>query len=185
MKPYNYLASCQLIVFCIHSFNFFTDNGNRPNKFQRPLSSSHPVIENGKKLETSQTGVQFVSEKGPANNHRADIKERKINGLIAAQHPNVCSMRPLSAHVPTNENGEASAKPPHPDTKYLSQILSVPKMEEWSDFNDQEWLFSSNHLQSKKPNKVSSAVDGTRQVWAEAMWIESADIAALPYVIPY
>ncbi|KAJ4832142.1 hypothetical protein Tsubulata_048234 [Turnera subulata] len=165
---------------------YLLDNGIRPSKFPRPLPSSHPVIENGRKLESSQTAVQFAPEKlGPCNNSRPDIKEHKLNGLMANQQLNVSSRMPLSTKVSVNQNGEASEKPPHPDLKYLDVILSVPKMEECPDFIDNEWLFSNSHLQSKKPSVNSPGVDRTRQVWAEALHIESADISALPYVIPY
>nr|GFA71090.1 hypothetical protein [Tanacetum cinerariifolium] len=70
-------------------------------------------------------------------------------------------------------------KPPHPDTKYLSQILSVPKPDQWCGEDDQEWLF--NRKEGKKP----PAEDPQVQVWSEAKHIESVDAWALPYVIPY
>nr|GFB09456.1 hypothetical protein [Tanacetum cinerariifolium] len=40
-------------------------------------------------------------------------------------------------------------KPPYPDTKYLSQILSVPKPDQLCGDDDLEWLF--NHKEAKKP----------------------------------
>ncbi|KAI8538110.1 hypothetical protein RHMOL_Rhmol09G0076900 [Rhododendron molle] len=84
---------------------------------------------------------------------------------------------------PADQILEASKKPPHPDSKYLDQVLSVPKLKEWSDFDDQEWLFSSrNGRSSEKPDAGSSEIP---RVWAEALRIESADVCALPYVIPY
>lgn len=61
----------------------------------------------------------------------------------------------------------------------------MPKVDEWSDFDDQEWLFGSSHSQERKPVVKSSEVGDTLQVWAEAVHIEPADIFALPYVIPY
>ncbi|KDP45290.1 hypothetical protein JCGZ_15155 [Jatropha curcas] len=189
---------------------YLFDNGNRPGKFQRPLSSSNLAVENGKKSEQCQTVIQLSSEKqGISGHHKADGKEQKINGLIATkQPPNICSTKPsstgiqakekgeISSKSQANENGGTSSKPhanengvasskPHPDTKYLSQILSIPEMEEWSDASDQEWLFSSNSLQRKKPRISSPGVDGIPQVWAEALRLDSADISALPYVIPY
>ncbi|KAI3743129.1 hypothetical protein L1987_60832 [Smallanthus sonchifolius] len=73
-------------------------------------------------------------------------------------------------------------KPPHPDTKYLNQILSVPKPDQWCGSDDQEWLFSSKAgPTSKKPPINELEV----QVWSEAKHIESVDVCALPYVIPY
>ncbi|KAH7576392.1 hypothetical protein JRO89_XS01G0052100 [Xanthoceras sorbifolium] len=156
------------------------DNGIRPNKLPRPVSSSHPVMENGRK-----PAMHFASEQGAANNHKVDMKEHKINGLVEDPQPTLCSTKPLSTIVQVSENGEASLKQPHPDSKYLNQILSLPKVADWSDLDDQEWLFSGNSLQSKKPKVGSPGVDGKQQVWAEPLRIETADLIALPFVIPY
>ncbi|XP_043709291.1 glutamic acid-rich protein-like isoform X2 [Telopea speciosissima] len=157
----------------------------QPNKLPRPAFSSHRLTENGKKVYPCQPDIQFTSDRqGLPNNFKAENKEHKINGIIEVPPASVCSTKEIPA-TQANENGEASTKPLHPDLKYLSQILSVPKMEEWSVFDDQEWLFSSDCLQSKKPKVGSSVVDETPQVWAEALQIESADVCALPYVIPY
>ncbi|KAI9177398.1 hypothetical protein LWI28_014685 [Acer negundo] len=155
------------------------DNGIWPNKLPRPVSSSLPVMENGRK-----PAIHIASEQEAADNHKVDMKERKINGLMEVPQPSVCSTGPLSTVVQVGENGEASLKPPHPDSKYLNQILSQPKVEDWSDLDDQEWLFRGNSLQLKKSKVGSPRVDGT-QVWAEALRIETEDLIALPYVIPY
>ncbi|KAJ4968365.1 hypothetical protein NE237_015066 [Protea cynaroides] len=171
----------------------------RPNKLPRPASSSHLLTENGKKVEPCQPAMEFAFDKwGLPNNFKAENKECKVNGIIEAQPASVCSTKELptaqaieaqpasvcsTKELPTsqaNENGETSTKLPHPDLKYLSQILSVPKMEEWSEFDDQEWLFSNESLQLKKPKVGSSVVDETPQVWAEALRIESADAPEVP-----
>ncbi|XP_042483511.1 splicing regulatory glutamine/lysine-rich protein 1-like [Macadamia integrifolia] len=157
----------------------------RPDKLPRPASSSHLLAENGKKVEPCQPAMQFTSDKkGLPNNFKAEHKEHEVNGLIETQQVSVCSTKrfPIGQAI---ENGETSLKVPHPDLEYLSQILSVTQMEELSDFDDQEWLFSSDSLQSKNPKVGSSVADETPQVWAEALRIESADVCALPYVIPY
>lgn len=113
-----------------------------------------------------------------------DVKKRKLNGLIAAQQPNICSTKPSPVDILAYENGETPSKP-HPDMKNLSQILYIPEMEKWPDDDDQEWLFSSNYSESKKPSSGYPVADGMLQVWAEALRIDSAGISALPYVIPY
>lgn len=180
-----YLSPCQLILFCT-CVNFFVENRMQPNKLPRPIASSHPIVENGWKSDPSQIITQFAPEKQVLPfNHKADIKEHKINALAETQHSNSASMNSSSTTVQTTEKCEASAKQPHPDSKYLSQILSVPKIEECSNFDDQEWLFSSKNLQSKTMEVGSLGFDGTMQVWAEALPIKSADVSALPYVIPY
>ncbi|RVW21428.1 hypothetical protein CK203_108813 [Vitis vinifera] len=123
----------------------------QPNKLPRPIASSHPIVENGWKSDPSQIITQFAPEKQVLPfNHKADIKEHKINALAETQHSNSASMNSSSTTVQTTEKCEASAKQPHPDSKYLSQILSVPKIEECSNFDDQEWLFSSKNLSQRR-----------------------------------
>lgn len=141
-------------------------------------------MENERKSEPCQTVLKTVSEgQEAASNGKVDIKEHITIGLRGSGQPDT---RPSSSSTKVKENGEASAKPPHPDSKYLSQILTIPKMGDRSDdFDDQEWLFSSIGLGSKKAKVGSPGVESTPQVWAEAMQIESVDVFALPYVIPY
>lgn len=80
-----------------------------------------------------------------------------------------------------NQITEVSKKPPHPDLKYLSQILCVPKMDEWNEYDDLEWLAGSKDSSGMKPKDISSE---EQRVWSEARYM-SAEIVALPYVIPY
>ncbi|XP_048232968.1 RNA-binding protein 25 isoform X1 [Ricinus communis] len=152
---------------------YLLDNGNWPNKFPRPVSSSHPATENGKKLEPCRTATQFISEKQwVVHDHKLDMTDKKINGLITAEQkinglvaaqPRTSSIKSLSVCVPAIENGETLSKPPHPDTKYLNQIISIPEMEERLDVDDQEWLLSCNHLLSKKQREGSAGIVETRQ----------------------
>ncbi|XP_059463204.1 uncharacterized protein LOC132192033 isoform X1 [Corylus avellana] len=199
----------------LHKNGPLLDNGIRPHKLLRPVSSSERVMENGRKLEPCQTDIPSTSgRQGAASNGIVGIKEHRPNGLVEPQRPNAGSIRSSSTTVQVNENGEASAKPPlvrlqrpnakpspttlqvndngeafskppHPDSKYLIQILSIPKVEDLSDIDDQEWLFSSNCLLSKESKAGSPQVEGTQHVWAKALQIESADVYALPYVVPY
>ena len=139
-------------------------------------------------MEPCQIFLLNASDRqGSATNVKLDNKMRKINGIIEAVPSVISSNKTLTATgtVPADPVTEASAKPPHPDTKYLSQVYSIPKTEVWSDFDDQEWLFGSGCSQERKPVVKSSEAGDTLQVWAEAVHIEPADIFALPYVIPY
>ncbi|KAK9062532.1 hypothetical protein SSX86_019719 [Deinandra increscens subsp. villosa] len=91
----------------------------------------------------------------------------------------ISSTKP-SQPLPRSKRKE-SIRPPHPDTKYLKQILMVPELDQWSGLDNQEWLFSSKeypHFQEKTDNKEV-------EVWSEAKQLESVDVYALPYVIPY
>ncbi|OIW17995.1 hypothetical protein TanjilG_31368 [Lupinus angustifolius] len=179
-------------------------NDNWPNKIPRP-SPSHPFTENGRILEPCQVSIPNASDRlGVTTSVKVDNKESKMNGFVKAPPPFAASSNKAHiATVPTvpvteppakpphpdakflSQVTQVSAKPPHPDTKYLSQVYSVPKMEVWSNIDDQEWLFSNSSSQEKKPAVKSSEVWDTRQVWAETLHIETADVYALPYVVPY
>ncbi|XWS35175.1 hypothetical protein CRYUN_Cryun21dG0103400 [Craigia yunnanensis] len=164
---------------------FLHVNDIKPNKLLRTTSSSHPLTDNGRTSESCQATIPLNSDsQGAGTSLKVDNKERKVNGIIEAQLLSVSPTKHLSASAQASQI-DVSTKPPHPDFKYLSQVLSVPKMEEWSDFDNQEWLVHSNESQSKKPKVGFSEIDEAPQVWAEALQIESADVYALPYVIPY
>lgn len=170
-----------------HSFlNFLTANDNWPSKLPTPSPSPSHLTENGRILEPCQISLQNTSDRlAAASNIKVDNKERKINGIIEALPSTVSSKTPTPIATMPAPVSEASAKPPHPDSKYISQVYSVPKVDEWSDFDDQEWLFGSSHWQGRTPAVKSSEVEDTLQVWAEAVHIKPADIFALPFVIPY
>ncbi|KAH7838496.1 hypothetical protein Vadar_027271 [Vaccinium darrowii] len=191
---------------------FSHDDGIRPNKLPRLISSSHQFVENGRKLELCQSALQLACERQAASNDQKvegkissspqilqngrklepkptaignrTNKDAMAHGLIEAQKPNASFSKPSST-ARAKEKVKDSVKLPHPDSKYLSEILNVPKVAEWSDFDNQEWLFSSNNLHAEKPNAPPIGVDGTPQVWAQALRIESMDVTALPYVIPF
>lgn len=148
------------------------------------LIMTQPV--NASSIRISSTNVTG-SENGQASTRpvHPDNKEHKINGLIVPQPPSTPLKAPLPSSAAINENGETAAKPPHPDIKYLSRILSVPKLDELPDLVEDEWLSTNSHSQMKEAVRRSPGNDGIRQVWSEAIRIESADISALPYVIPY
>lgn len=145
---------------------------NNLNAVERHGSTCNPKFSNQESLSNG-----FVVPK-------LDEGASRINGLVELKKPSACSMGLPSAPLQHKENVEKHMKPPHPDAKYLSGILAVPKIE-WSDFDEQEWLFGSKDHQAKKPKYVSEVIEKSKQVWAEALQIESADVTALPYVIPF
>ncbi|XWS22339.1 hypothetical protein CRYUN_Cryun29cG0025300 [Craigia yunnanensis] len=164
---------------------FFHVNDIKPNKLLK-TTSTHPLTDNGRTSESWQAPIPLTSDsQGARTCPKVDNKEHKVNGIIEAQLLSVSPTKHFSASAQASQIDGVPMKPPHPDSKYLSQVLSVPKMKEWSDFDDQEWLFHSNESQSKKPKVGFSETDEAPQLWAEALRIESADVCALPYVIPY
>ncbi|KAJ7979182.1 myb-like protein X isoform X2 [Quillaja saponaria] len=161
-------------------------NDNWPSKLPRPSPSSHPFIENGRILEHCQTSAPSATDgQGASTALKVENKERNINGIIEARPSSGPSSKTTVAAAPADQIAEASVKQPHPDSKYLSQVYLVPKLEGWSDFDDEEWLFGCSSSQLREPQMKSSEVGEVPQVWAEALQIEPADICALPYVIPY
>lgn len=125
------------------------------------------------------------------NKVKVNREEKKINGIKGAAHSshNSSVHPPLSSAQAELLLAEASSllKLPHPDSKFLSEILKVPKLDELSDLDDdQAWLFSRNKQNFKKSSGGRSFVfEGTPEVWGESLHIESADIYAMPYVFPY
>ncbi|KAK9726606.1 hypothetical protein RND81_05G226700 [Saponaria officinalis] len=103
-----------------------------------------------------------------------------INGIIGAEG----SRKSSSRKEKHKDKSSSKPRPPHRDTKYLSQILLVPKMEELSEFDDLEWLFKTKSFSSKESD-VGYDRDREELVWVKTVHLESADVYALPYVIPY
>ncbi|KAK4440505.1 hypothetical protein Salat_0385400 [Sesamum alatum] len=142
--------------------------------------SSHQVVENGRKMAGSKNDKAVDSQR-PYATPKTDEKEFRKNGILERKDP--ASSRPSSASVKDKDKVAASMKP-HPDLKYLSQVLTIPKVE-WPQFDDQDWLFGCNNSKAKRPKLSYSQVEWTKQVWAEAIQMESADVTVMPYVIPY
>ena len=160
-----------------------TDKDVRPNKFSRPAPTSDLPVENGRTVLHVATPDSSIKPGVISNKAERvlGIKDQKINGTAEAKPSSADLGHPIS--VDTREKAKAPPEPPHPDARYLNQIYSVPKMEEWLESDDQEWLFSRDNLRPKPKTKIE-AVE-TPHVWAEALRIDSEDVIALPYVIPY
>lgn len=161
---------------------FLHDTEVRPHKLQRP--TSHQVVENGRKLEACQIQGLLASDRQPnAAMLKVDEKEIGKNGIIDPLPLPATKPKSSAATADVDQVTAVLRKPPHPDSKYLSTVLSVPKMDEWSEFDDQEWLFASRA--PRNPKTGGSGVGEELQVWSKAVHLESADAVALPYVIPY
>ncbi|XP_055811216.1 uncharacterized protein LOC129880962 [Solanum dulcamara] len=121
------------------------------------------------------------------------VKAKDSSMIPGADQIAEASRKPLfsvkakdSSVIPgADQIAEASKRPPHPDSKYVSQILSVPTMDDWSGFDDQEWLSGSKRTLPKSAEMCLNEVNKEQCVWSEALQIDTADICALPYVIPY
>ncbi|PKU76146.1 myb-like protein X [Dendrobium catenatum] len=136
---------------------FIQENDARPSKIPRMVASSSQPF----------SGLPVKSDIILLDN-----KDKRINGSAKSQQ------------LPDG-NGEVSSKSPHPDSKYLDQIYAVPKMEPWSANDDVEWLFNRCESSQQKPKRQAVSEQSAPQVWAKALRIESADVLALPYVVPF
>ncbi|KAL4386783.1 hypothetical protein GQ457_09G016300 [Hibiscus cannabinus] len=186
--------------------SLLTDNGKtlEPCEAPIPLASDSHRAGTGLKVDakenklngTNKAQLSYISPTkhlsatvSPTKHLSATVSPTKLSSATVSptklSSATVSPTKHLSASAQANQIDAVSLRPPHPDSKYLSQVLSVPEMEEWFDFDEQSWLFHSNEYQSKKPKVGFSDIDESPQVWAEALQIESADVCALPYVIPY
>lgn len=79
------------------------------------------------------------------------------------------------------ESNKGYLKQPHPDNKYLSQLHCLPSTQDFSEYIDQDWLFNVDHVRRKT---VTLEAAESRQVWSDAQLIDTADVIAMPYVVP-
>ncbi|KAM7258638.1 hypothetical protein ACFE04_014379 [Oxalis oulophora] len=160
------------------SNGFLHANDSKPNKLPRLIPSSDRSIQNGRTVELNHMPTTCTSDKQGAANYiiSENKKDHKPNGIIELQPKHVSPANPSLKTVQADRITEPRIKPPHPDMKYLTEILAVPKLEEMSDFDDQDWLF-----QKPGPHLKQSEAEDPLEVWSEARWIESGDIFALPY----
>ncbi|XP_022848972.1 uncharacterized protein LOC111371301 isoform X2 [Olea europaea var. sylvestris] len=192
------------------------------HKADDKVSTSLVSAESGRRMETNQPNThRAVESRGVVIKHKMDNKDSRVNGIIdpkpyassstpyASVKGKESSMKPphsdsknlsqIHSNKDSQVNGicvssstpsasvklkENRVKLPHPDSKYLTQILNVPNVE-WPEFDDQEWLFGSEGSRAKRPKIASNQIERTEEVWAEAIPVKSADVIALPYVIPY
>ncbi|XP_016479117.2 uncharacterized protein LOC107800463 [Nicotiana tabacum] len=169
----------------VETNGFLHESELRPAKLLRPSSSQQPT-QNGKTFDTHPKADLFSSSKQEvATDVKVENKKHKVNGGIEGL-PLFSAEAKASSIIPgADQIAEASKRSPHPDSKFLSQILAVPKVDDWSGFDDQEWLLGSKRTPAKKAETCPDEVNKEHWVWSEALQIEAADVCALPYVIPY
>ncbi|KAL3619966.1 hypothetical protein CASFOL_034878 [Castilleja foliolosa] len=187
---------------------FLHENEIRPNKIQKP--PLHQSSENGRKLDHFPTPPKPFNDNHPLpNTVRVETKDQSmINGTLEAPRPTPFKPNPPdiatmvidqtpepSKFLPQCDSKKAAVskmedivfteslrRSPHPDSKYLAEVLTVPeKLSDCFDNDEQDWLFSEKVESKAKVGPVGEDV----RVWSEAVHIESADVCALPYVIPY
>lgn len=155
---------------------YLQENDERSNKITRMISFSQNLV-NGRSLELHHTApCSILLKSGAINNLRTDRllenNEIKITGNATSQLSPLELKPPVSAVFTKNS-----------DVSYLSQIYTVPKMAELPEIDDQDWLFHC--YDSLQMSKIDLKAEKIPLVFAEALRIESADVLALPYVVPF
>ncbi|XP_042045765.1 trihelix transcription factor GTL2-like isoform X2 [Salvia splendens] len=146
----------------------FHESEIRPKKMQRP--TPHHLTENGRKLDPFQTPTKSSHDKHAVpNSARVDDRERLTNGFTEAYKPSPQMPKPSAASIVRNHIAEASnvpphdppsvntslkvpniedliaetsRRPPHTDSQYLADVLTIPKVEDWFELDHQDWLFT-------------------------------------------
>ncbi|KAG6501404.1 hypothetical protein ZIOFF_041284 [Zingiber officinale] len=161
---------------------FLDDTNLRPNKVQRANFSTHLHEQNGRTLGSSYIAHTSLKPEAAGNKlptNAVGQKEHTMNGISEAKPSSAGLMHSVAAETDINRKVHAS---PHPDFVYLEQLYSIPKVDEYPEYDDQEWLLRSHHAQKSKSKLDACEIP---QVWSEAMRIESVDTVALPYVVPF
>ncbi|XP_074572453.1 uncharacterized protein LOC141828958 isoform X2 [Curcuma longa] len=158
---------------------FVPEFKSQPNKLRK--SSSH-LEESGRIQNSSQSACSSMkpetinnikSEKLPVCN-----KEHSVNGSKVTDRSSFDLKMPA---FEDDTGNQVSSRPPHPDSKYLDLIYSVPKVENLPQEQDLSWLFNTS-CNCLKPKPKADEIP---EVWDKPIRIESADVIVMPYVIPY
>ncbi|XP_042060725.1 DNA ligase 1-like [Salvia splendens] len=164
-----------------------TENGRISTKFSSFMHNIPNKVwsDHGGQLNN---GINEAKKPSPSKaNHPSGVNKLNHQIFVPPKTPDPAPSNvnePPKMHKMKDHAAEASRRPPHPDSKYLSRILAVPTVGDWSEEDGQEWLLSKNG-HPNKPKLEPAGVKEELQVWSEAVHIKSADVCALPYVIPY
>ncbi|XP_047087287.1 myb-like protein X [Lolium rigidum] len=156
------------------------EHGMRMTKMPRTSPANHLRV-NGKTLKHSQGTAPCSSTLSAGStpcgaDMLQDIKECCNDGITGSRYLEKHKSLVSSASY---DSSEVYLTPPHPDTKYLSQLYSIPAADDCSEYIDQDWLFSGDLVHRK-----STVAAEPLQVWAEAQPMDSADVVAMPYIVP-
>lgn len=158
------------------------EHSMRMTKMPRTSPAKHLHV-NGETLKHSPETALCCSRlpvgTNPFEAHMLQHNNECYNNGITGTH--YLEEHKSSVSSSSYDSSEVSLTPPHPDTKYLSQVYSIPAVEDCSEYVDQDWLFSGDRVHQK-----STVLEAAQppQVWAEAEIIDCADVVAMPYVFP-
>ncbi|ONK77172.1 uncharacterized protein A4U43_C02F3840 [Asparagus officinalis] len=153
---------------------------NKEHKTNVSLVARPSPADSRPSLAAPKTGA--INGTAAAQPPIADLRPEITNGIAVAE-PSPADSKPLLHVNNTIKSNKVFTKPSHPDSKFLERVYSIPKIEQLPEFDEQEWLFGGDSRQSKPMEEIEAKE--TPEVWAQGLKIESADVFALPYVIPY
>lgn len=148
-----------------------------------------PLVENGKKMamqmpkESRMNGSLDGKEHSSSMPSSVSLKRKEREEKKEEKKERKEKME-REGKKERKEKVAITMKPPHPDLKYLSQILTVPEVE-LPQPDEQEWLFECRDSEKTRLKLGSPEIQPRKEVWSEAIHLEPADVTALPYVIPY
>ncbi|KAL6900748.1 hypothetical protein ACP4OV_005424 [Aristida adscensionis] len=162
----------------LHSNNSIHEPNMRAMKLQRTCMNGDISSHAQGTAPYSSTELVEANTSEVDRHWLQDSKECYNSGTI---HSNYLEEPKDSVSSSDYDNDIGCLKSPHPDTKYLTQVHSLPSTDDFSECIDQAWLFSEDHGEQKT---VMSEAAKLPKVWAETQRIDSADVVALPYVVP-
>ncbi|XP_042452585.1 bromodomain-containing protein DDB_G0270170-like [Zingiber officinale] len=166
----------------IEKNSIHNDTNFRPNKTQN-TNFSTPLCEENGTLESSDIVFPRLKPEAIGNKlslNAIDQEECIKNSITKTQSSSALSMYPVAAKTDMTKVGAT----PHPDCVYLDRLYTIPKVDGYPEYDDQEWVFSSCH-DRKSNSKLQANANEVPQVWSETIKIESENVLAMPYVVPF
>ena len=138
----------------------------------KPVASTKPGVKSDAKLV-------FVL---PAESSGNQLPSGSKPGSISSIQPMLPSNN-LDSQRQSPKSSELVASP--------CEMLALKPTSSWSDVPDEDWLFAGrpahglSHPKPKAEVERGAGGPGSVQVWADAVFLPSCDLYALPYVVPY
>lgn len=178
-----------------HLGNACSENGKRSDKLPRTALFESVHTKNGKKVhKANHAAIECI----PRKRRIQEAGDTNIDKCVAStscdpsfssrgcEDMAVCTS--LDSVGPSHSNTVADDVARSSSTMDrhildLTDIYRVPQMQGWSDVDDQSWLFHGNHTNRK--SRVMKKDEQGPIVWAQALYLESTAMYALPFVLPF
>eukprot|EP00252_Welwitschia_mirabilis_P009848 TRINITY_DN2273_c0_g1_i2.p1 TRINITY_DN2273_c0_g1~~TRINITY_DN2273_c0_g1_i2.p1 ORF type:complete len:620 (+),score=157.15 TRINITY_DN2273_c0_g1_i2:474-2333(+) len=150
-----------------NSKGLFTD---KDQKIDRVQKTAEDTSNNRSDQSLPSTSYDASSPTEPES-----LKGKSINGCRYGGIQNSSSAsEKCSSDLSTQHSSKSSD---------IFNSLPVPKFQEWSDFDDQSWLFPTEKTLRKSDLNLNA--DAPVKVWDKSIPIPSVNLHALPFVVPF